>query len=79
MGWGGVKNGRLLELAAGAFEVLFTVDKDFAGLADVVPAPIGVVILQVGSTDFDALLPHMDVVDGAIRDVKPGEVRRVGG
>jgi len=79
MGWAGVKNGRLLEFAASQFEVLFTVDKDFAGLSDVVPVAVGVVILQVGSTDFDALLPHMPAVSDAIARVEPGRVWRIGG
>jgi len=30
MGWSGVKNGALLERAAGQFDVLFTVDQDLA-------------------------------------------------
>jgi predicted nuclease of predicted toxin-antitoxin system len=79
MGWAGVKNGNLLELAATQFDVLFTVDKDFAGLADIVPSPIGVVILQVGSTDFDALLPHMAAVGDAISRVEKGRIVRVSG
>ena len=41
-GWDGIKNGRLLERAAGEFDVLFTVDADFAGLAECVPHAIGV-------------------------------------
>ena len=79
MGWGGIKNGKLLERAAGNFDVLFTVDRDFAGLGDQVAQPIGVVILQVGSTDCEALLPHMDAVNAAVAQVGPGEVLRIGG
>jgi hypothetical protein len=79
MGWTGVKNGRLLELAAPAFDVLFTVDRDFAGLTDRVPVPIAVVILESRSTDFAALVPHMDAVNEAIIAVGTGSVRRVGG
>ena len=79
MGWGGVKNGKLLERAVGEFDELFTVDRDFAGLGDRVPHLIGVVILQVGSTDFEALLPHMGAVNAAVVQVRPGEVLRIGG
>jgi hypothetical protein len=79
MGWTGVKNGRLLELAAPEFDVLFTVDRDFAGLTDRVPVPMGVVILESRSTDSGALVPHMDAVNEAIVPVGTGEVRRVGG
>ena len=77
LGWAGTKNGRLLALAAEQFDVLFTVDQDFAGLADTVPHPIGVVILQVGSTAFDSLLPHLAAVKAAIVEVPHGTVRRL--
>ncbi len=78
-GWAGFKNGKLLARAAGSFDVLFTVDRDFAGLADTVPHAIGVVILQVGSTDFAVLIPHLDAVKAAIESVAPGSVLRLGG
>ena len=78
-GWTGFKNGKLLSRAAGSFDVLFTVDRDFAGLVDTVPHPIGVVILQVGSTDFDVLIEHVDAVKAAIETVKLGSVVRLGG
>ncbi|MGH7662710.1 MAG: DUF5615 family PIN-like protein [Gemmatimonadaceae bacterium] len=45
--WAGTTNGNLLARAAGEFDVVFTVDSDFAGLSDTVAYPLGVVILQV--------------------------------
>jgi len=79
LGWAGIKNGRLLARAVGEFDVLFTVDRDFAGLGDTVPHPLGVVILEAGSTDFEALLLHVEAVRAAIEDVAAGTVLRVGG
>ena len=76
MGWAGVKNGRLLELAAAQFEVLFTVDRDFAGLAERVSVPIAVVILQSSSTDFAALHPYIAAVNEAIAGVRAANDRR---
>ena len=77
MGWAGIKNGSLLELALREFDVVFTVDRTFAGLADTLAQRIGVVILQTGRTDFDALLPLMPAVNEAIRMVEPGQVLRL--
>ena len=74
----GIKNGKLLERAVGEFDVLLTVDKEFATVGDHVPHAIGLVILRAGSTDFDALRPHMAAVNLAIGRVKPNEVVRVG-
>ena len=79
LGWAGIKNGRLLTCAAGEFDVLFTVDRDFAGLSDTVPHALGVVILQVGSTDFEALLKHVAAVRAGIAEVAIGAVLRLGG
>ena len=77
MGWDGVRNGNLLQLAAHEFEVIFTVDRSFAAVSDTVPAQIGIVILQAGSTDFERLLPHMPSVNEAIWNVEPGQVLRI--
>lgn len=77
MGWSGIKNGSLLELAVQEFEVIFTVDRTFAGLGDTLAMPIGIVILQPGSTDFEALLPHMAAVNKAIQRMEPGKVVRI--
>lgn len=79
LGWTGVKNGSLLELATDRFDVLFTVDRNFAGVEETVPHPIGIVLLVVRSTDFDRLLPHTDIAQAAIRTVRIGEVVRVHG
>jgi hypothetical protein len=49
MGWAGVKNGALIELAAGQFDAIFTVDREF-GAGYHGPMTVGVVILEVGPT-----------------------------
>ena len=77
MGFAGIKNGSLLELAAAEFDVLFTVDRYFAGVADTLAERIGIVILHIGSTSARALLPYMPSVNDAIREVEPGRVRRI--
>ena len=76
-GWSGVKNGKLLALAAGQFDVIFTVDRDFANLTDSVPVALDVVILEVGTTDADLLFPHVGRVRSAIAAVAPGQVVRL--
>lgn len=78
LGWAGIQNGKLLARAAGEFDVIFTVDRDFAGLSDTVAHPLGVVILQAGSTDFEVLLKHVDSVRAAILEVTKGAVLRIG-
>ena len=77
-GWAGYRNGRLLDIASEQFDVLFTVDKGFAGLGNAVPFPIGVVILELGNSTVEDLLPYVDSVRVAIDSVKAGMVLRIG-
>lgn len=77
MGWVGVKNGALIELAASQFDVTLTVDREF-GASYQGPMRVGIVILEAGSTDPVKLRPHMPAVAEALAGVRPGEVRRVG-
>jgi hypothetical protein len=77
MGWAGVKNGALIDLAAAEFDAIFTVDRDFGATYAGAP-PVGIVILEVGSTDPIKLRPHIGAVIDALAIVRPGEIKRVG-
>lgn len=76
--WAGVKNGALIDLAAAHFDAIFTVDRDF-GSSYAASLPLGIVILQAGTTDPTLLRPHMPAVLEALRTIRRGEIRRVGG
>src|SRR3954469_13943232 len=77
-GWAGVKNGELLRLAAGAFDVLLTVDRNleyqqsFAGLS------LAVIVIDAPSNDVAVLRPLMPAAVAAIAQAKPGVVTHVG-
>jgi hypothetical protein len=77
VGWAGVKNGELLQLAARQFEVLLTVDRnleyqqDFAGLA------LAVIVVHAPSNDVAVLRPLMAAVLAAISETKPGKVTHI--
>ena len=63
MGWAGIKNGRLLRLAAesGSFDVFLTVDKNLPGQNELAGLPFAVVVLRVASNkivDMRPLLPE---------------------
>jgi hypothetical protein len=77
MGWAGVKNGALLELAATQFDVLFTVDRDLAAAHARAHTKPALVVLAAGTTDAVKLRPYMASVRDALQVVKPGELRRV--
>jgi hypothetical protein len=70
-GWAGVKNGELLQRAAGRFDLLLTVDRNleyqqnFAGLA------FAVIVVHAPSNDIAVLRPLMPAVLAAISETKP--------
>ena len=77
MGWGGVKNGALLELAATRFDALFTVDRDLEVAHAKTRTKPALVVLAAGTTDPLKLRPYMPAVRAALQAAKPGELRRV--
>jgi Domain of unknown function (DUF5615) len=78
-GWAGVKNGELLQLAAGQFDVLLTIDRNleyqqnFAGLA------LAVIVAHASSNDIAVLRPLMTAVLAAIPKTKPGTATHIHG
>lgn len=59
MGWSGVKNGKLLALAAAEFDAFITVDKSLPYQQNLATLPIAVVVLDAASIELQALLPLM--------------------
>ncbi len=56
-GWSGVKNGKLLALAANEFDVFVTVDKNMPFQQNHLTLPIPVVVLHAASNELEFLLP----------------------
>ena len=80
MGWAGVKNGALLALADGQFDVLLTVDQGIEyeqNLARLLR--ISIVLMKASSNDVDDLRPLLPAVERALADVQPGQFMTVEG
>ena len=56
-GWSGVKNGKLLALAAAEFDAFLTVDKNLPFQQNLATLPIALVVLDAASNELPALLP----------------------
>jgi|SRR5712675_1456392 len=78
-GWAGLKNGALLQSAAGQFDVLLTVDRNIAFQQNLKGLRIAIIAMVATSNRLRDLRPLMGEVRQALSHVKPGEVRRVGG
>ncbi len=58
MGWSGVKNGKLLALAAAdGFDVFVTVDKNLPYQQNLTTLPVAVIVLDAVSNELPALQP----------------------
>ena len=57
VGWAGVKNGRLLALAAPQFDVFVTIDQELEHQQNLATLPIAVVVLRAESNRFADVAP----------------------
>jgi hypothetical protein len=78
-GWAGVKNGELLWLAATAFDVLITVDRNLEYQQSFKDVALAVIVIHASSNDIFALRPLVSAVLDLIPQAKPGVVAHVHG
>lgn len=79
MGWNGVKNGRLLQLAADAgLDLFLTMDDGVEYQQNLRTLPIAVLIIKARSNDIDDLVPAVPVILDALTRVEPRTISRVG-
>ena len=66
-GWGGIKNGRLLRLAAAEFDVLLTMDRGMEHQQNLSGVDLCLIVLSAVSNDIDDLLPLAPSINAALR------------
>ena len=76
-GWGGIKNGRPLELAASEFDVLLTMDRGIEYQQSLSGIDLCMIVLSAVSNDIDDPLPLAPSINLALSEVKPGLALRV--
>jgi hypothetical protein len=70
-GWSGVKNGKLLALAAAEFDAFVTVDKNLPFQQNLAALPIALVVLDSVSNELSALLPLVPALLRELASLKP--------
>jgi hypothetical protein len=65
-GWSGVKNGKLLALAATKFDAFVTVDKNLPYQQNAATLPIAVVVLDTVSNELPYLLPLLPALENRL-------------
>lgn len=76
MGWGGVKNGELLELIAReGFEVFLTGDKNMPNQQQLQGRPFAVLVMS--AINWPVVKPHVAKIADAINAAQPGQMTRI--
>ena len=71
MGWGGIRNGKLLALAAAEFDAFLTVDKNLPYQQNLAELPIAVVVLDAVSNELPFLLPLVPALEKSLAGLVP--------
>jgi len=73
MGWAAEKNGELLKLVEGEFEVFITVDQNLHHQQNLASSRLTVIVLIAGSNQYDDLAPLIPQVKMALTNLIPGD------
>ena len=76
-GWAGIKNGKLLTLAATEFDVLLTADKGIEHQQNLAALPIAVLIVLARSNRMDDMAPAVPAILAALSELQPRSIRKV--
>lgn len=78
MGWAGKDNGELLTLAADAFDIFVTVDRNLAFQQNVADLELGVIVLMARGNRLVDLLPLVPTLRDALETTTRGQLVRLG-
>ncbi len=76
-GWSGVKNGKLLALAATQFDVFLTMDSNLEYQQNLATLPVAVLVIEAISNRIEHLLPVVPNVLRELNHIAPRSLRRV--
>lgn len=79
MGWADLDDGPLLDIMAGRFDVLVTVDKSLPKQQRVNNRPVAVVVLRAKTNRLADLLPHVPSLRAVLGTLRPGQVYELSG
>lgn len=77
LGWGGIRNGKLLVLASQQFDAFLTADKNLPYQQNIAKLPIAVVVLAAHSNELRHLLPLVSRLEETLASLQPCTLARV--
>ena len=78
-GWSGVKNGKLLALAATKFDVFLTMDQNIEFQQNLTTLPIAILVVEALSNRMEHLQPLVPEILKELNHIPPKSLRRVKG
>lgn len=78
-GWAGIKNVRLLVLAADRFDVLLTADRNIEYQQNPLTLPLAILVLVIRSNRLEIVKPLVPEILLALNHLQPCTLRKVGG
>jgi len=79
MGWSGLKNGALLQIASTAFGAFITADQNLQYQQNLTTLPLAVFVLVARSTAYADLAPLIPDLLNNLQAFKPRTLVRIGG
>ena len=76
-GWASIKNGKLLSLAAGEFDVLLTADTGMEYQQNLATLPVAILIVLARSNRIEDLAPAVPVILEALDQLMPRTLRKI--
>lgn len=76
-GWSGIKNGKLLALAAVHFDAFITVDKNLPYQQNSAALPLAVLVLDAVSNELPCLLPLIPALEQQLGKLTRGSCVRI--
>jgi PIN like domain len=77
MGWEGVKNGKLLSLAAQEFDVFLTIDRNMRYQQNVQHYEIAILVVITKTNRLEDILPLMPKVIATLKGLEPRTITEV--
>ena len=77
-GWAGIKNGKLLGLAAAEFDVFLTMDQNLEFQQNLTTLPIAVLVVEAVSNRMEDLIPLVPGILEELDNIPPKSLRKFG-
>ena len=76
-GWSGIKNGQLLALIAGNFDVFITIDQNIRFQQNLTGLSFAILFVSVPNNMIHSFRPLFPVLLETVENLRPGEIKRV--